>query len=162
AATIILITVLLFFELFRGSALSRQKFGWRFLTGVIWDPVALEFGALPFVYGTLVTSALALIIGVPVGIGASIFLAELAPPRLSESLAFLIELLAAVPSVIYGLLAIFTLVPMLRDYVAPVLQSTLGFLPLFRGPTAGVSLLAGGCILAIMILPFIIAISREV
>src|SRR5436853_3097411 len=162
AATIFLITALLFFELFRTSALTRQKFGWSFLTGTTWDPVALEFGALPFIYGTLVTSALALIIGVPLGVGAAIFLAELAPPRVSEGFAFIIELLAAVPSVIYGLLAIFTLVPFLRDFVAPPLQSTFGFLPFFQGQAYGVSLLAGGCILAIMILPFIISISREV
>jgi phosphate transport system permease protein len=162
AATIILITALLFFELYGTSGLSRQKFGFSFLTGTTWDPVLEEFGALPFIYGTLVTSALALIIGVPLGIGAAIFLAELAPLRLSESLGFLIELLAAVPSVIYGLLAIFTLVPFLRDYIAPVLQSTLGFLPLFQGANYGRSLLAGGSVLAIMILPFIISISREV
>jgi len=145
-----------------GAALTRQKFGWRFLTGTTWDPVALEFGALPFIYGTLVTSALALIIGIPLGIGAAIFLAELAPVWISEGLAFVIELLAAVPSVIYGLLAIFTLVPFVRDYLAPVLRNTLGFLPIFQGASYGVSLLAGGCILAIMILPFIISISREV
>jgi len=162
AATIILITALLFWELYMGAALTRQKFGWRFLTGTTWDPVALEFGALPFIYGTLVTSALALMIGIPLGIGAAIFLAELAPVWISEGLAFVIELLAAVPSVIYGLLAIFTLVPLVRDYLAPVLRSTLGFLPIFQGASYGVSLLAGGCILAIMILPFIISISREV
>jgi phosphate transport system permease protein len=162
AATIILITALLFYELYAGAALTRGKFGWRFLTGTTWDPVALEFGALPFIYGTLVTSVLALIIGIPLGVGAAIFLAELAPPRVSDGFAFIIELLAAVPSVIYGLLAIFTLVPFLRDYVAPALQSTLSFLPFFQGQSYGVSLLAGGCILAIMILPFIISISREV
>ncbi len=162
AAAIILITALLFFELYRSSSITRERFGWSFVNGTTWDPVALEFGALPFIYGTVVTSALALIIGVPLGVGAAIFLAELAPPRLSETLAFIIELLAAVPSVIYGLLAIFTLVPFVRDYVAPVLQGTLGFLPLFAGPTYGVSLLAGGAILAVMILPFIISISREV
>ena len=162
AATIILITALLFYELFAGASLARAKFGWRFLTETIWDPVALEFGALPFIYGTLVSSALALIIGVPLGVGAAIFLAELAPFRLSDALAFIIELLAAVPSVIYGLLAIFTLVPFLRDDVTPILQGTLGFLPFFKGPSRGFSLLAGGCILAIMILPFIISISREV
>src|SRR6185369_14178244 len=134
----------------------------RFLTGSTWDPVALEFGALPFIYGTLVTSALALIIGVPLGVGAAIFLAELAPIKLSNTLAFIIELLAAVPSVIYGLLAIFTLVPFVRDYMAPALEATLGFLPIFQGVSYGVSLLAGGCVLAIMILPFIISISREV
>ena len=162
AATIILITAFLFYELYTGATLTRQKFGWRFLTSRTWDPVALEFGALPFIYGTLVTSALALIIGVPLGVGAAIFLAELAPLRVSDGLAFIIELLAAVPSVIYGLLAIFTLVPLVRDYIAPVLQSTLGFLPIFQGQSYGVSLLAGGCVLAIMILPFIISISREV
>src|SRR5438105_1031034 len=162
AATIVIITALLFYELFTGAGLTRQKFGWSFLTGRTWDPVALEFGALPFIYGTLVTSALALIIGVPLGVGAAIFLAELAPLGVSDGLAFIIELLAAVPSVIYGLLAIFTLVPFLRDYVAPLLQSTLGFLPLFQGQSYGVSLLAGGSILAIMVLPFIISISREV
>jgi phosphate transport system permease protein len=162
AATIILITALLFYELYSSASLTRDKFGWRFLTQSTWDPVALEFGALPFIYGTLVTSALALIIGVPLGVGAAIFLAELAPLRLSATLAFIIELLAAVPSVIYGLLAIFTLVPFLRDYVTPALGGTLGFLPLFQGVSYGVSMLAGGCILAIMILPFIISISREV
>src|SRR5216117_1483178 len=162
AATIFIITALLFYELYRSSSLTRDKFGWSFLTKTIWDPVALEFGALPFIYGTLVTSALSLIIGVPLGVGAAIFLAELAPLRVSNGLAFIIELLAAVPSVIYGLLAIFTLVPFLRDYIAPVLQSTLGFLPFFQGQSYGVSLLAGGSILAIMVLPFIISISREV
>src|ERR1041385_9170286 len=162
ASAIILITALLFIELYRSSALTRQKFGWNFLTGKIWDPVALEFGALPFVYGTLVSSILALILGVPLGIGAAMFLAELAPPRISNGLAFLIELLAAVPSVIYGLLAIFTLVPLVRDYAAPFLRSTLGFLPLFQGPSYGVGLLSAGAVLAVMILPFIISISREV
>src|SRR5262245_5807922 len=162
ASAIILVTVLLFFELYRSSALTRDKFGLGFLTGTTWDPVALEFGALPFVYGTLVTSALALILGVPLGIGAAVFLAELAPPRISDGLAFLIELLAAVPSVIYGLLAIFTLVPLMRDYVAPALQATLGFLPFFQGTSHGVGLLSAGMVLAIMILPFIISISREV
>ena len=147
AASIILITALLFYELYSGAGLTRQKFGWSFLMGRIWDPVALEFGALPFIYGTLVTSAVALIIGVPLGVGAAIFLAELAPIGVSSGLAFIIELLAAVPSVIYGLLAIFTLVPFLRDDVTPVLQSTLGFLPFFQGVSYGVSLLAGGAIL---------------
>jgi phosphate transport system permease protein len=163
AATIILLAALLFFELFRSSSLARDKFGWDFLKGTTWDPVAINFGALPFIYGTVVTSALALIIGVPLGIGAAIFLAELAPLGVSDGLAFIIELLAAVPSVIYGLLAIFTLVPFVRDYVSPVLRSALGFLPIFQGSSAtGLSLLAAGCILAIMILPFIISISREV
>src|SRR5206468_6427348 len=127
AATIILVTGMLVYELYSSSALSRGKFGWRFLTGTTWDPVALEFGALPFIYGTLVTSALALIMGVPLGVGAAIFLSELAPAKISNGLTFLIELLAAVPSVIYGLLAVFTLVPLVRDVIAPLLGSTLGF-----------------------------------
>jgi phosphate transport system permease protein len=163
AASIIFVTALLFYELYANSLPTREKFGWwRFLSGTTWDPVSLEFGALPFIYGTLVTSALALIIGVPLGVGASIFLAELAPIKLSNALAFIIELLAAVPSVIYGLLAIFTLVPFVRDYIAPALKSTVGFLPIFQGPAYGLSFLAGGCILAIMVIPFIISISREV
>lgn len=162
AASIILLTAWLFFELYANALPTREKFGWHFLEGTTWDPVALEFGALPFIYGTLVTSALALLIGVPLGVGAAMFLAELAPPRLSDGLAFIIELLAAVPSVIYGLLAIFTLVPFVRDYLAPLLRTTLGFLPIFQGPAYGLSFLAGGIILAIMVLPFIISISREV
>ena len=162
AAGMIAIAALLFYELYSRAALTRAKFGWHFLSGTTWDPVALEFGALPFVYGTLVTSAVSLIVAVPLGVGAAIFLAELAPIGLSNGLAFIIELLAAVPSVIYGLLAIFTLVPFVRDVLAPLLQNTLGFLPIFSGPAYGVSLLAGGLILAIMVLPFIISISREI
>jgi phosphate transport system permease protein len=162
AATIILITGLLVYELYVSSALTREKFGWRFLTGTTWDPVALEFGALPYIYGTLVTSALALILGVPLGVGAAIFLSELAPPKISDALTFLVELLAAVPSVIYGLLALFTLVPLTRDYIAPALTAVLGFLPFFQGVSYGVSVLAAGLVLAAMILPFIISISREV
>lgn len=162
AASVFLITALLFYELFKGSALSRHRFGWGFLTSSTWDPNTDTFGAAPFIYGTLATSAIALVLGVPLGVGAALFLAELAPIRISNAITFLIELLAAVPSVIYGLLAIFTLVPIVRDYVAPFLKATLGFLPLFQGPAYGVSILAAGMILAIMILPFIISISREV
>jgi len=162
AASILLITGLLVYQLFVVSHASRQKFGWGFLTETIWDPVALDFGALPFIYGTLVTSALALILGVPIGVGAALFLAELAPPRVSDAITFLIELLAAVPSVIYGLIAMFTIIPLVRDDIGPLLKATLGFLPLFQGPSYGVSLLAAGIILAIMVLPFIISISREI
>ncbi len=162
AASIILITSLLVFELWVNSPLPRQKFGWRFLFTRVWDPVFDQFGALPFLYGTLVTSAVALLIAVPVGLGAAIFLAELAPPRSSQALAFVIDLLAAVPSVIYGLIAIFTLVPLLREYVQPFLRATLGFLPFFQGPAYGVGFLAGGLVLAVMVVPFIISVSREV
>ena len=162
AASVILITSLLVYELWANSALSRHKFGWRFLFTRVWDPVFDQFGALPFIYGTLVTSAVALLIAVPVGLGAAIFLAELAPPRLSDALAFVIDLLAAVPSVIYGLIAIFTLVPLMREYVEPFLRATLGFLPLFQGPAYGVGFLAAGLVLSVMSVPFIISVSREV
>jgi phosphate transport system permease protein len=161
AFSIVAITALLSYQLFLGSALARHKFGWSFLWSSTWDPVAGQFGALPFIYGTLVTSALALLLAVPLGVGAAIFLAELAPPRISDLLTFLIELLAAVPSVIFGLLGIFVLVPALR-VIEPALRATLGFLPLFQGPFYGVSLFSAGVILAIMIVPFIISISREV
>jgi phosphate transport system permease protein len=150
-----------FFELFQHSALSRHKFGLAFLLSRKWDPVAENFGALPFIYGTLVTSALALFISVPLGVGAAIFLAELAPPRLSDALTFVIELLAAVPSVIFGLLGIFVVVPVLRNTIEPFLQTTLGFIPLFQGPVYGVGLLAAGLVLAIMMVPFIVSLSRE-
>jgi phosphate transport system permease protein len=161
-STIILITFLLVYELWRNSALGRHKFGWHFLVTRTWDPVFEKFGALPFVFGTTVTSAVALLIAVPLGVGAAIFLAEMAPVRISDGLTFCIELLAAVPSVIYGLLGIFVLVPMLRTTVMPLLKHVLGSLPFFQGPIYGVSLLAAGVVLAIMIIPFVIAISREV
>ncbi len=162
ASSILLITSLLVAQLWRNSALSRQKFGWRFLFSQTWDPIFENFGALPFLFGTTVTSALALLIAIPLGVGAAIFLAEMAPARISDALTFLIELLAAVPSVIYGLLGIFLLVPILREEVMPFFQKTLGFLPLFQGPIYGVSLFAAGIILAAMVLPFIISISREI
>jgi phosphate transport system permease protein len=161
AASVFLVTVLLVYELWIHSSASRGKFGLSFLFTQTWDPVAEKFGALPFIYGTLVTSFVALLISVPLGVGASIFLSELASPRVSAVCTFLVELLAAVPSVIYGLLAIFTLVPLLRQYVEPALKKTLGFLPLFQGQIYGVSYLAAGMILAIMTFPFIISISRE-
>ncbi len=161
AGSVILITSLLVYELWVNSALSRHRFGWRFLFSRVWDPIFEQFGALPFIYGTLVTSAVALLIAVPVGLGAAIFLAELAPPRLSDALTFVIDLLAAVPSVIYGLIAIFTLVPLLRQHVEPTLGAMFGFLPLFQGPAYGVGFLAGGLVLAVMVLPFIISVSRE-
>src|SRR5579863_608089 len=161
ALSIVLVTSLLVYELLINSALSRHKFGWSFLFTQIWDPVEGRFGALPFVYGTCVTSLLALLIAVPLGVGAAIFLAELAPPRISDILTFLIELLAAVPSVIIGLFGFFVLVPMLRT-VEPALRGALGSLPLFQGPFYGVSLLAAGVVLSVMIIPFVISISREV
>ncbi len=161
AASILLVTTLLVFELWAHSALSRHKFGLSFFITQTWDPVAQQFGALPFIYGTVLSSVLALLIAVPLGVGAAIFLSELAPPKLSSVLTFLVELLAAVPSVIFGLIAIFTLVPVMRSYVEPALKGSLGFLPLFSGRIYGVGYLSAGVILAIMTFPFIISISRE-
>jgi phosphate transport system permease protein len=161
AAGILAITGLLVLELYTNSSLSRSKFGWNFLVTSTWDPVNDQFGALPFIYGTVVTSFLALIMGIPLGVGAAIFLAELAPPKISDALTFLIELLAAVPSVIYGLLGVFVLIPILRE-IEPSLKTVLGWTPFFSGPFYGVSLFSAGVVLAVMIIPFIISISREV
>jgi len=141
---------------------SIKTFGWSFLYTSTWDPVTEHYGVLPLIYGTIVSSVVALAMAVPLGVGAAVFLSELAPSWLSPSIAFLIELLAAVPSVIYGLWGIFVLAPWLRTWVQPALGSALGFLPLFQGPPYGVGMLAAGLILAIMVVPFIIAVSREV
>jgi phosphate transport system permease protein len=162
AASVVLVTVWLVFELWRESVLPRHKFGFNFFLTSVWDPVFDQFGALPFIYGTLVTAAVSLLIAVPLGIGAAIFLAELAPARLSDSLEFFIDLLAAVPSVIYGLLGIFIVVPLMRQYVQPALKQSLGFLPIFQGAAYGVGFLTAGVVLAIMIIPYIISVSREV
>jgi len=162
AASVVLVTALLIFELWQGSALPRHKFGLHFFVTRVWDPIAEQFGALPFIYGTIITATVSLVIAVPLGIGAAIFLAELAPARLSDALEFFIDLLAAVPSVIYGLLGVFIVVPLMRDYIQPALKSSLGFLPLFSGPTYGIGFLTAGIVLAIMVIPYIISVSREV
>jgi len=162
AVSVVLITLLLIVELWRDSVLPRHKFGLNFLVTRVWDPIFEQFGALPFIYGTLVTAITALLIAVPLGIGAAIFLAELAPARLSDALEFFIDLLAAVPSVIYGVLGVFIVVPVMRIYIQPFLKKTLGFLPLFSGPAYGVGFLTAGVVLAIMVIPYIISVSREV
>ena len=159
--SVILVAALILFELWIRSALARAQFGWSFLLSTDWDPVAGRYGALPFVYGTVVTSAIALIIGIPLALGTAIFLAELAPPRVSNALTFLVETLAAIPSVIYGFIAIFLLVPAVRSLIGPSLETAFGFVPLFRGPSFGVSLLTAGLVLAIMVIPFIASVSRE-
>jgi phosphate transport system permease protein len=162
AASVVLITLLLVFELWQGSALARHKFGLNFFFTRVWDPIFDQFGALPFIYGTLVTSVVALAIAVPLGIGAAIFLAELAPQKISDTLQFFIDLLAAVPSVIYGLLGVFVVIPLMRQYLQPALKGALGFLPLFQGPAYGVGFLTAGIVLAIMVIPYIISVSREI
>jgi phosphate transport system permease protein len=139
-----------------------RKFGWRFLASSNWDPVNEQYGALPFIFGTLVSSAIALVIAVPLSIATAVYLTELAPQWLRQPLTVFIELLAAVPSVILGLWGIFVMVPWLREHLFPWLRNTLGFLPLFGGPIYGVSILAGGIIIAIMIVPIITSVSREI
>ncbi|MGH9470994.1 MAG: phosphate ABC transporter permease subunit PstC [Terriglobia bacterium] len=159
---ILLITCLLVYELWIHSAVARHRFGWHFLVSRAWDPAFAHFGALPFIYGTVVTSLVALVLAVPLGVGGAIFLAEFAPPQISGGLTFLVELLAAVPSVVYGLLGIFVVVPILRNELDPFLQRHFGFVILFRGPIYGVGFLAAGIVLSIMIVPFILSISRGV
>ncbi len=140
-----------------------REFGWSFVTGTEWDPVAGEFGALPFIYGTVVSSALALLLALPLAVGLAVFLTELSPRWLAAPISFATELLAAIPSVVYGLWGIFVLVPWLREHIQQPLADSIGdAVILFRGPAYGSSILAGGVILAIMIIPFISAVSREV
>ncbi len=162
ALAIVVLAFLLFRELFIESSLSRSNFGAGFLTGSTWDPVNEVFGALPFIFGTIVSSLLALLVAVPLSLGIAIFLSELAPAKLRTPLSFIIELLAAVPSVIIGLWGIFILAPFIRDYFAPPLSTYLGFLPLFQGQMYGLSMLTGGVILAIMIIPITSSITKEV
>lgn len=162
AVTILVVVALLILELWSNSQATIKTFGFHFLTSSDWDPNSGKFGALPFIYGTCVTSALALLIAVPMGVASAIFLAEMAPPKLSNFLTFLIELLAAVPSVIYGLLGIFILVPIIRNYLVPALVKLFGFLPLFQGDFFGLSLLSAGIVLSVMIVPFIVSVSREI
>ena len=159
--SIIAIAGALLWSLIQNSTLTWKEFGPRFLWTSTWDPVEEVYGALPFIYGTLVSSALALLMAVPLGVGSAIFLAEMAPRRLSDALTFLIELLAAVPSVILGLMGIFILVPAVAS-VQPFLIEHLGFIPLFSGHAYGVGLFTAGLVLTLMILPYITSISRDV
>src|SRR5204863_2581100 len=162
ALSVFALIVLIGLDLWRGSHLALQKFGWRFLFSSEWDPVNEQFGALPFIFGTVVSSAVALLIAVPLSIASAVFLTELAPHWLRQPLTLFIELLAAVPSVILGLWGIFVMVPWLREHLFPWLRGAFGFLPLFKGPIYGVSMLAGGIIIAIMIVPIITSVSREI
>ena len=152
----------LLIQLVHGSWLSLLTFGFRFLTTSTWNPVTSQFGALPMIYGTVVSSAIAIVFASGGGIASATFLAQFSPRRIAQPLASLIELLAAVPSVVFGLWGLFVLVPIFRAYVDPFLQARLGFLPIFSGPIYGVGLLTAGIILAIMILPTVCAISRDV
>jgi phosphate transport system permease protein len=162
AVTIPLLLGFLVYELWSGSELAIARFGLGFVTSNVWDPVAEQFGAFPLVFGTLLSSLIALIIAVPLSLGVAIYLTEFAPKVARQPVAFLIGLLAAIPSVVYGLWGIFVLIPILRTTVFPFLRSTLGVLPFFQGPIYGPSMLAAGIILAIMIMPYIMSVAREV
>jgi len=162
ALSVFLMIVLIGYELARGSGIALRQFGWHFLTGDDWNPGSGKFGALPFIYGTLVSSAIALLIAVPLGIATAAYLTELAPLWIRQPLTIFIELLAAVPSVILGLWGLYVMLPWLHAHLFPVLRSTLGFLPLFKGQDFGPCMLSAGILLAIMILPIITSISREI
>jgi phosphate transport system permease protein len=162
ALLVVSLMLVMAYELVRTSWPSLGRFGFNFIWSSEWDPVRLEFGALPFIYGTLVSSVLALILAVPPSIGVAVFLVELSPGWLRGPVSFLGELLAAIPSVVYGLWGIFVLAPWMQQTAQPFLRSTLGFLPLFQGPAYGVGMLTAGIILAIMVTPFISSVTREV
>ena len=159
---ILIIVSGIFLQLLSSSLPTIYKFGWNFFVSSTWDPVQEQYGALPFIFGTCVTSILALLLAVPIGVGAAIFLAEYAPPKIAKLISILVDLLAAIPTVIYGLWGIFVLVPFMRSTVQPFLGKYLGFLPFFQGANYGVGFLSASIILAIIIIPFIISVSREV
>jgi phosphate transport system permease protein len=149
-----------------GALPAFERFGWMFIADSTWDPVKKTFGAFPAIYGTLVTSAIAMLIGIPLAFGIAIFITELCPPWLKRPIGTLIELLAAIPSIIYGIWGLFVLAPMLQTSVQPLLIDTLGRIPgigaLFEGPPLGIGMLTAGVILAIMVLPFIASVMRDV
>ena len=165
AGAAIVLPILLIFlvaELWTGARLAIAKFGLGFITSSIWDPVAEQFGAFPLIFGTIVSSLIALAIAVPLSLGVAVYLVEFAPKPVRQPVAFVISLLAAIPSVVYGLWGIFVLTPILRTTAFPFLRDVFGFLPLFQGPIYGPSMLAAGVILAIMVMPYIMSVSREV
>ncbi len=159
---LLLLSIGILFKLIISSNLSFNAFGFKFLLSKDWDPVQKLFGALPFMWGTFFSATLALIFALPISIGIAIFLSELAPIWMRQPVSFIIELLAAIPSVVYGLWGLFVLVPVMQHWVEPVLAKYLGFLPLFKGYPLGVGMLTGGIIIAIMIIPTISSISREI
>jgi phosphate transport system permease protein len=160
--SILAVMALFFYELTSRSKLSIARFGLKFFMGNTWDPVAGDFGAMPFIYGTLLSSLVALVLAVPLAVGVAVFVTELCPRFLRGVISFTVELLAAIPSVIYGLWGIFVLAPLLRKYVEPWLGDHFGWTGLFTGPMYGIGMLAAGVILAIMIIPIIASITREV
>ncbi|HZP23914.1 MAG TPA: phosphate ABC transporter permease subunit PstC [Terriglobales bacterium] len=162
ALTVLALVGLILSEMLQRSALAWQKFGIHFLFASEWDPVSGSFGALPFVYGTVVSSLIALVLAVPLAVAVAVFVTEMCPKPLRKPISYATELLAAIPSVIYGLWAIFVLVPLMRVYVEPWLMKRLAWTGLFEGPAYGIGMLAAGTVLAIMIVPIISSITREV
>lgn len=158
---IVVLSGIMVYQMIDGSMLSLREFGLGFVTSQIWDPVQEKFGALPFVYGTVVSSLVALILAIPLSLGVAVFLAELAPRWLERILSFMVELLAAIPSIVYGLWGMFVMVPWIRETIEPPLSEHLGFLPIFEGAPYGFGMLAAGLILTVMIVPIIASISRD-
>ena len=149
-------------ELVRNSRLSLARFGPGFLVSQAWNPVTQEFGAASSIFGTLVSTCIAMLLAVPLGLVIALFLVELAPPRMSQIVGGAIELLAAIPSIIYGMWGLFVLAPVMAEHVQPALARAFGFLPLFQGPPMGIGMLTAGIVLALMILPFVSAVARDV
>ncbi|MEP7146088.1 MAG: phosphate ABC transporter permease subunit PstC, partial [bacterium] len=162
ALIIVALVVYIVIEMFNDSAESRNKFGFGFIFSSEWNPVKEEFGALPFIFGTIISSMLALLISLPVSIGVAVFLSEIVHKSVRAPVSFMIEILAAIPSIIYGFWGIYVLAPFMRQTIQPVLQSALGFLPFFKGSMYGTGLLTASIILSIMITPIISAITRDV
>ncbi len=162
AAFVLGLVAAIFFGLLTNSWQSIKTFGWHFLVSTDWNPARERFGAASSIYGTLVSTAIAMLLAVPVGLVTALFLVELAPPRISSFVGTGVELLAAIPSIIYGMWGLFVFAPFLAGYVFPGFKIGLGFLPFFKGPANGLGMLTAGIVLAIMILPFITAVARDV
>ena len=162
AASILLIVAAIFVMMANSAMPTLERFGFGFFVGSEWKPAQENFGALPFIYGTVVSSIIAVLLSVPVSLGIAIFLVEQAPKKVARPIAFMVELLAAIPSVVYGLWGIFVLAPFIRNYLGPFLQGNFGFIPLFQGRLTGIGMLTGAIILALMITPIITAVVRDV
>ncbi len=162
AASILLIVAAIFVMMTISAMPTLERFGFGFLIGREWKPAQETFGALPFIYGTVVSSLIALFLSVPISLGIAIFLVEQAPQKIARPIAFIVELLAAIPSVVYGLWGIFVLAPLIRNYLGPFLQGNFGFIPLFQGRLTGIGMITGAIILALMITPIITAVVRDV
>lgn len=162
ALAVILLMALIFIVLLKESWLSLKTFGLGFFVSTDWDPVSGSFGALPAIWGTVVSSIIAIVIALPISLGIAIFLTEMAPKSLKGPIGSAIELLASIPSIIYGMWGLFVFAPLLSDYVEPYLVDYLGFIPLFRGAPMGIGMLPAGFILAIMIIPFISSVTRDI